>query len=438
MDSFFRNSFNTYLTSYISLGLNAVLNIGIAKYFGPTIIGKYYILLTFSGVMASLGNFGLVIANIHFSDQDGIKLGEVVGNNFISFIILTIFLGGIYFGLYFLLGNVFKLIELNIFTISFFIIPTILLQSLFNSILISKRLFNITNSLIVIYPILFGLFIVFIYREISVSTILLSYISANLIILLINIIFVFRILKDRISINFNLLKKFLKYGIKGNIGNWLNFFNYRMDYFIINYFLSPVMVGLYGIATSFSEILLKLPQSIGFVLFPTISADKRYGFEFTSFLSRIVFIITLLFSLGLIIAFKILLAYFLPKYSESFTPFLFLLPGIFALSIANIISHDLVGRGYSEVGTYGTIGGVVVTLIGNIIIVPLLKINGAAIVSSISYITITLIIFLFFRKKSNLDLKDLVIIRKEDINWIKSVIKVKLGNRISKNYIKNF
>jgi len=81
----------------------------------------------------------------------------------------------------------------------------------------------------------------------------------------------------------------LGFGIRSYIGNLLQFFNYRLDLFIVNFFLGPAEVGIYGVAVVIAELLWKLPNATSFVIFPK-SANSTQK-EMNRFTPRVFWIV---------------------------------------------------------------------------------------------------------------------------------------------------
>ena len=71
------------------------------------------------------------------------------------------------------------------------------------------------------------------------------------------------------------------------MGNVLQFFNYRLDLFLVNYFLGPSGVGIYTVAVSMGEMLWYLPNAVSFVIFPkAANTSKEAMNRFTPRVSR--------------------------------------------------------------------------------------------------------------------------------------------------------
>src|SRR5262249_57858927 len=71
-------------------------------------------------------------------------------------------------------------------------------------------------------------------------------------------------------------------GLRGQAGNVAAFFNYRLDVFVVNYFLDAAHVGLYSLGVVISEGLWQIPAAAAVALFSrTARKVEEGGAEFT-------------------------------------------------------------------------------------------------------------------------------------------------------------
>ena len=120
-------------------------------------------------------------------------------------------------------------------------------------------------------------------------------------------------------------------------------------------------------------------------------------------------------------------------YITAFIPFLYLLPGIIFLSVGKLIISDINGRGYTKYPLYSTLMSLIINIILNIILIPRLGLKGASIAASISYTLNTLYLAYIYAKLTNNKIKNIFLIKLEDINLILSY-----GKRSGIKFIKNF
>lgn len=179
----------------------------------------------------------------------------------------------------------------------------------------------------------------------------------------------------------------LAFGLKGHLGNIIQFLNYRFDMFIVNYFLGPAAVGLYSTSVLLAELLWLLPHAVGFAIFPkAASATAEEMNKFTPPVFWATFILTLAGAVALAVGGKTIInliysSAFLPAY----TPLLGLLPGAVLLGAGSVLTNEIAGRGYPNYNTVNAFLALITTVTFSILLIPRYGIFGAAIATSIAY-----------------------------------------------------
>jgi len=228
-------------------------------------------------------------------------------------------------------------------------------------------------------------------------------------------------LRNEASVRFgyqmNALKDSLAFGIQVHLGSVLQFLNYRLDVFIVNYFLGVTSVGFYVVAASLAELVWYLPDAFGFVLFPkTASSDPETARRFTPRVARLSAFITTVAAVSLSLVSKVVITVL---YTEEFLPSLYplwiLLPGVAALSYSKVIFSDLGGRGKPYYGTCASLISLVVTLGLDLLLIPHWGIVGAAMASSAAYMTNAVAAIVFYLRLTGNKLTDVLLIQKSDI-----------------------
>ncbi|RPJ72896.1 MAG: hypothetical protein EHM20_13125 [Alphaproteobacteria bacterium] len=200
------------------------------------------------------------------------------------------------------------------------------------------------------------------------------------------------------------------FGMRGYAGNILQFFNYRLDVFIVNYFLGPAAVGVYAVTYGIAELLWNLPNAISFVFFPRVVSDQRMKKKSSTWrIFGTTMFITVSGGFVVAISGKFLISFL---YSETFIaaylPLLALLPGVVLLGGAKVLTAEILGRGYPQYNSFLSGSGLAITILGDLILVPKFNVLGAALASTISYIAMFLISIGFYlivvqKENSNLD-----------------------------------
>ncbi len=213
----------------------------------------------------------------------------------------------------------------------------------------------------------------------------------------------------------------LQYGTPIMFSNLLAFLIYRVDIYLIGYFLSQKEVGWYYVSVMIVERLFYLTHATGLVLMPA-AAHAEEQRQKTPLLTRVnlwvVFLGAVL--LGLLAPYLIPLV-FSEQYAASVTPLMILLPGIVALTIPKMIAADLLARGLPRLTLYGAGINFVINIVLNVLLIPRMGINGAALSSTISYTVGAAAILFFYCRESGASWKELLVLKKTDFEQLKKI-----------------
>ena len=185
------------------------------------------------------------------------------------------------------------------------------------------------------------------------------------------------------------MRSTLAFGLKGHVGNVIQFFNYRLDMFIVNYFLGPAGAGLYSVSVRLAELLWYLPNAVGFAIFPKVAATGAEIMNtFTPRVFRMTLGLTVLGALGLALLGKpIIQLVYSSVFEGAYVPMLVLLPGVVLLGGAKVLTNEMAGRGYPLYNSVNTSLTLMVTVLLDWVLIPRFGIIGAALASTIAYIT---------------------------------------------------
>ncbi len=228
------------------------------------------------------------------------------------------------------------------------------------------------------------------------------------------------------SVDWPLMRQMLGYGLKAQIGNIIQRLNYRLDVFIVNYFLPISQVGIYGIAVALGETLWGVSGSIATVIFPIVSAstDKKEMFTFTNQVTRVSFALITLFSLLLaVVSRPLIILWFGSGFASASAALLWLLPGIAIFSVSNILANYLAGVGLVHKNIYSSLVSGSVTVILDLLLIPRIGINGASIATSFSYIIFTLMTLFFYVQYTKSKLRDVLVLKASDLTLIRQAIR---------------
>jgi O-antigen/teichoic acid export membrane protein len=212
----------------------------------------------------------------------------------------------------------------------------------------------------------------------------------------------------------------LSYGARSYSANLLTFFNLRLDSFLVNAFKGAAEVGQYTSSVTFAEILWYIPNAVSNALFPKVSSvDKSTANRITPQACRQTLLIVILAAIGFSVVGGFLIVFLYGEaYRPAVLPFLLLLPGMIGVTVAKIISADLSGRGKPQFAAYSAGITVIITIILDILLIPVYSISGAAIASSIAYIVSGILSVFWFSRETGTLPSLMIIPRFEDFKYL--------------------
>lgn len=435
---FVKSAFITFISNIFIFGISIFTTIITSRMLGTEgsgILGVSNNIITFSLIIVG---FGITASNVFFIGKDKDKINHILGANLIITIVSIVFVVIAYILNLKYNFKAFNGVSGKLLVVVFLVVPVTNLKTFLISILLGLQdIVNYNKANVIDKLLTFFMLVVSIFWFKSVYSVIMSGLVASVIMLVV----VFYVIRYRYNYKFSfsidMLKDMLRYGIKAQIGNVIQTLNYRLDIFIINYYLPVAQVGIYSRAVALGETLWKITGSVGTVILPmtTHSKDKIEMREFINKITRMSFYLILLGSVFLVIISKPLIMILLGK------PFLpaadalnFLIPGISIFSISNILSNYIAGVGKVEKNIIASTVSCILTVVLDIMLIPKMGINGAAIGTSISYIVFTFITVKFYNDITGSKLRDIFILRKSDVLEIKGRIE-KLVNKICKKQV---
>lgn len=246
---------------------------------------------------------------------------------------------------------------------------------------------------------------------------------------IISFIFVLKYL-ERISFSsiFQTFSETFRNGFIVQTGNIAQLFNYRMSFYILDNFYTGGRkdVGIYSIAISVAEAVWLISQSVAIILYARISNsnDLAYSRKLTVSLIKIVFICTF-FCAGILLSFPSSLFIFVfgKGFGEVNAILIPLSIGIIILSVGILLSAYFAGVGKPKISVFGSIIGLVVTVILGFILIPKYGMIGAGITASASYTAAVIFQFVrFLRDAHEICIRDFIF-TKNDFNFAFSELK---------------
>jgi O-antigen/teichoic acid export membrane protein len=185
----------------------------------------------------------------------------------------------------------------------------------------------------------------------------------------------------------SLMLKMLTFGGQGQLTTLIQLFNYRLDSFLILVLVNTSGVGIYSVASSQTEGLLIIANSVAIVLLTNItSGDRSQTAGLTAVTCRNTLLVTGVAAAGA----AVIAAFWIPvvfggDFSGAVVPYLFLLPGMVMLSGSKILAAYVFSRGRPIINAWIALATLLATIPTDIVLIHLFGVTGAAIGASLGY-----------------------------------------------------
>jgi O-antigen/teichoic acid export membrane protein len=190
-------------------------------------------------------------------------------------------------------------------------------------------------------------------------------------------------------------RQLLNYGLRFYPASLSGFFSQRIDIYLIALLLASPSeaLGYYSMAVAFAEIVFLFPSAVTANFFPHVAGSSRGDADReVALVSRVTLHVSGLLALVLIPCAVAMIWVLLPAFKPSIPPLLVLLPGVVALSAANVVGGYITGIGRPGISSGISVIALVVNVAANLVLIPAFGILGAASASLISYTFASLVV----------------------------------------------
>lgn len=409
---FIRNVASTFTAQIFTLALTIASSVVIARSLGPGGKGSIALAMLLPNMLALVLNGGISASNVYYAGSRRIEITKLSANS-MTFAVLATAIAGIAVAVLFGTGLSAKIVPdvpailLLIGLLSF---PALFLNSLLGSLIQGLQRIGTINLLNMFQAFMCLLMTVLLVVGLSRGALggVLSYLFGAVLIVIAEM----AVLHNegaslRPGWDRGVLQTTLSFGVKSYIANVLQFFNYRLDLFIVNFFLGTSGVGIYSVSVGLAEMLWYFPNAVAFVVFPKSAASKSDVMDkFLPKALKFTISFTLLGALGLAIVGKLGIQILYSKaFISAYVPMLALLPGVVCLGAAKVLTADIAGRGHPIYNSIGSGVSLISTVILDFLLIPHHGVLGASIASTATYcltLIIAIVSYIIVQKKDKL------------------------------------
>ena len=391
-----RTVFDVVLTfgrQFLSALFKLISFLLVARILGPEASGAFAVSQLLPTTLAALIGFGIPAANVFFLSTGQYSL-ETVWYASRNFTLAVACIGVLLTAalIYLFSESLFPGISSALLYIALLILPGQLLLALVTGLFQAQQDFRTFNLLTLLQPVSALLLHLTAYMAgaFSLKVVLWAVAISYAITLLFGALRLYgRIRPADLETDTRYLKKAINYGYKVHIGRIATLLISRSDLFMVNLFLGPAAAGIYTVAVRLVEQLWMISQAVSVVLFPRLSAlvDRETEKQkLTAIMASAILWLTLVLAILLtVVATPLVGLLFGDEFLEAALPFALMLPGVVLFSSARVMANDFAARNLVQLNLILTLGTLALNILGNLFLVPLYGVVGAAIATSFSY-----------------------------------------------------
>ncbi len=192
---------------------------------------------------------------------------------------------------------------------------------------------------------------------------------------------------DELRLDGRLLALLFRFAVLAGIASAVSYLNYRADTFVVEYFEGKSGVGIYSSAVLIAESVWQFSGSLALAAYPRVgSLDRTAAAKLSSRVMRHTLVILTAVCTVLFLVAPLLVRVLPASFAEAAPALRLLLPGTLLYGLASAVAGFYTyQRGMPWVSAVVAGVGLVIDLALDVVLIPALGINGAALASSIAY-----------------------------------------------------
>jgi O-antigen/teichoic acid export membrane protein len=434
--SFLKQSAATFVTQVVLMAVSMGTGIIVARVLGPEIKGQAALLGNLTQILFMCGSMGLGSAFSFFIAKKKYPARHIMTLALLSALLFGVLVNGAFYFSWPMHASMWAGIPLNLVILSttlsiLYIYSTYLVRIVVGhgriySMNVASTASTVTNLIAVILLLLvwsLGLYgVVFALWFGSIAQIF---------------VLVWILRNDLVPApcwNFDFIRATFSYGIKSHALLIINFLNYRLDIFLLQYITNDTIeVGYYSLAVGMAELMWLVPNSAVAPLFSGVAqsdTDDRSVITLRTCRWSLIFLVVLSVG-GILLGRLFIRLLYGEQYLPSYAPFLWLLPGICLFPLFKLLIIDLAARGLPGYGTIASTIALVTNIGANIFLIPRFGGKGAAMATSLSYTLMACMSLVFFLKVTGYSAKDVFCSDKLEREFLRQAILNKTSRFLS-------
>lgn len=433
-----RNYLHTAVSNFV---LKFVVGVVIAIVTGwalqPALRGEFSLFVLIITTVTTIFNFGVPATNTYFTAQKKFNRAQLTRASIVLTIPITVVSFAILYLFYVLrfdfLFPTEKLTPMVVLSLG--IIPVAFFIQFAQGIIVGENRIMLNNyiSLFSQGALAVALVVFYAFGSLTVTVAIVLYSASFLLSLAVILGTSFppfgEVIRARLTLSE--YRELLGFSATIHVGNLVQFFNYRLDAFIVSYFLGLAAVGIYTYSKTFAESVWLLSASMAAVLLPTLTGQQANSKKIAVKAVFATFGVSLVAGVAAFLVGPPVIRLLLPAFVGSINPFLFLLPGVVIFSLTNVLATYLTAAGKPGYNAAIALISFLFTVIFDILLIPRYGMSGAAFASGISYTLSTILTLIVFWRVSKISVREtleIVTSMSADIRSIIERMRRRLGS----------
>ncbi len=210
--------------------------------------------------------------------------------------------------------------------------------------------------------------------------------------------------------------------------NVAQFLNYRLDFWLVNFYLGSASLGLYSLSSNLGQMFWLLPAAISTVLLPSIAkggtGQTKANLDRTLFMGRFLMFLGIISFVGALLFGKQFMVFaYGEAFEESAAVLIWLLLGIIPFALTKIYASFLSGVGRQRENLIASYSGLVLTILLDLWLIPKMGIIGAAIGTAVSYLFTSAYVFWIIIRDYDQRFIDTFLIKRADFLLLRNILR---------------
>jgi O-antigen/teichoic acid export membrane protein len=206
-----------------------------------------------------------------------------------------------------------------------------------------------------------------------------------------------------------LIRQFILFSSMAYVGNVATFFNYKLDFWVVDLYWGKSQLGIYSLAAQLSQLLWILPSTIASVLYSFASTcTEQQAVNYAIQLKQIAFYgILVLAAAGLTLSYFFIPVLYGVEFSGVFRLMTIFVFGVVPFSITTVLASFFAARGNFKVSFVISLVIFAISSTMYFTFIPKFGLAGGAFASALSYLIASVICELWFCRKYNVPVLNL-------------------------------